>query len=160
MEVIETMGSVGVTATSKCDYCHKSGHNEETCFAKQRALGTGGGQVRKNDGCAICGSLDHWKNECPNRGTDKDRKKRGNAHSARGGRGVRGGGQHGGGGGQHGGKGDGNLHGDVASNTLRPLECPRCKYSSKLTSCAGCKKTSNISHCLLHCPGFNLMSFG
>ena len=46
----------------------------------------------------------------------------------------------------------------VGSNTLRPLECPRCKYSSKLSLCAGCKKTSGINHCLLHCPSFNVLS--
>ena len=102
MEVIESMGAVGVTSTTKCDYCQKSGHTEETCFAKQRAQGTGGWQFRRNDGCAICGSLDHWKNECPDLGTDKDKKKRGRANTTRGGRGVKGGGQQGGVGGNMG----------------------------------------------------------
>ena len=156
MEILECMGGISVESSSKCDYCHKSNHTEDSCYAKQRAQGGGGGRGRRaKDGCAICESLDHWKNECPQKGTVRDKKfsggKGASNNSTRG--------KGGGGGGQQVGSGDGGtLSGGVASNTLRPLECPRCKYSSKLTNCAGCQKTANINHCLLHCPSFNLLS--
>ena len=53
----------------------------------------------------------------------------------------------------------GGVHsGDIGSNTLRPSDCSRCKYATKLTACAGCQKTSNITHCLLHCTAFNALS--
>ena len=42
----------------------------------------------------------------------------------------------------------------MGSNTLRALDCNRCKAASKLTMCAGCKKTTNINHCLAHCSSF------
>merc|ERR1711867_399294 len=39
-------------------------------------------------GCAICGDMEHWKNECPDRNTERDRKFSGNrggkANSGRG----------------------------------------------------------------------------
>ena len=155
MDVMEGMGDKLGIAADKCSYCAKPGHSEEECFAKQRAQNRGG---RRSDGCAICDSPDHWKNECPDKGTDKDKKYSGgrgaSSNSGRGrGQGAR----------KVPGRGDswsggGSVGGDIGSNVLRPLECPRCKYSSKLTSCAGCKKTANINHCLLHCPVFNALS--
>jgi hypothetical protein len=48
--------------------------------------------------------------------------------------------------------------GNVGSNTLLALDCQRCKFASKLTNCPGCKKTSGINHCLLHCEGFMVLS--
>ena len=39
MEVIDAMGAVGVENCSKWDFCHKSNHTEENCYAKQRAQG-------------------------------------------------------------------------------------------------------------------------
>ena len=55
------------------------------------------------------------------------------------------------------GGGDGNNSAEVGSNTLRALDCARCKAAAKLSSCAGCKKTSNINHCLAHCSSFMVM---
>ena len=167
MEVLDSMGGMSVGGSSQCSYCQKPGHTEDSCFAKQRAQGGSGQGVsgqgsagqggRKNkDGCAICGSSGHWWKDCPDKGTEKDKKfsggKGSKTNSTRG-RGIQSGG--------HGGSPDGDggtVSAGVGSNTLRPLECPRCKYSAKLTSCAGCKKTTNINHCLLHCPSFNLLS--
>ena len=137
-KVLETMEAMcTVEEVIKCTYCNKNNHTEESCFAKQKNQGRGKdtGKYR----CKICNSPDHWKNECPDRGSDKDRKYKGSSN--------------------HGKNNDGIAVGvKVASNTLRPLDCSRCKYSSRLSSCAGCKKSSNINHCLLHCPTYNSMS--
>ena len=143
MEVLDSMGGLSVDGSERqCDYCNMPYHTEENCFVKERDQGKSGqgGGRKSRDGCAICGSSSHWWKDCPDKGTDKDKKfgggKGAKANSTR----------------------DKVTAGGVHSNTLRPLECPRCKYSSKITYCAGCKKTSNINHCLLHCSSFNLLS--
>ena len=138
MEALESMGGLsGDKEGNKCSFCGKNGHTEDVCFSKKRAEKGSKGSGKRNSGCAICGSEDHWKNECPDRGSNRDRKAKTNKGAA---------------------TGAGKNNVDVGSNSLRPLECQRCKFSSKLTKCAGCKKTSNINHCLLHCPEFNLLS--
>ena len=48
--------------------------------------------------------------------------------------------------------------GDIGSNTLRALECQRCRFADKLTYCPGCKKSAGINHCILHCEGFMVLS--
>ena len=167
LENVELMGckSVGDGGGTRCGYCNKPGHAEDRCFTKQRdqvgqvqggPAGHAGGRGFPNSrgGCAICQSEDHWKNECPDRGTDRDKRagKKGGSYSTRvrqGARGGQGGGNSGGG---------GSVTAEVGSNTLRAHECPRCKASSKLTYCAGCKKTANITHCLLHCESFMVLS--
>ena len=91
-------------------------------------------------GCAICNELDHWKNECPLKGTTSDKKHMGNKVSNRA-------------------KKQGNgVNVDIGSNTLRALECQRCKAASKLTFCPGCRRSTGINHCLLHCEGFMVLS--
>ena len=40
----------------------------------QRDQSDGQSLKKRFDGCAICGSDEHWKNECPDRGTSRDRK--------------------------------------------------------------------------------------
>lgn len=173
LENVELMGSKGGgdygrenIGTTGCSYCGKPGHSEDRCFSKQRdtgGQGQGGGKgfpAGGRGGCAICQSQEHWKNECPDLGTFMDKKfakKGGSSNSTRGGRG---GGQGGGanGGGANGGGGGGTAAADVGSNTLRAVECPRCKASSKLSFCAGCKASSSITHCLLHCEGFMVLS--
>ena len=169
MEVLESMGEMsgGGSGSSKCGYCSKPGHAEDQCFTKQRDQAGNQSGRKKFDGCAICGSDGHWKNECPEKGTSMDKRsgggRGGSTNSTRiRSKGVKGGGKGGGGGDGSGGAADGDgghsTGADIGSNTLRPLECQRCKFSSKFSSCAGCKKTSNIGHCLLHCPNFNLLS--
>ena len=57
-----------------------------------------------------------------------------------------------GGQGQGRGRGATVADGVVQSNQLRRSECNRCKFAAKnIPSCLGCKKSSNIDHCLLHC---------
>ena len=169
MEVLESMGEMsgGGSGSSKCGYCSKPGHAEDQCFTKQRDQAGNQSGRKKFDGCAICGSDGHWKNECPEKGTSRDKRsgggRGGSTNSTRiRSKGGKGGGKGGGGGDGSGGAADGDgghsTGADIGSNTLRPLECQRCKFSSKFSSCAGCKKTSNIGHCLLHCPNFNLLS--
>ena len=155
LEALETIGNKGVqilenVGVPTCTYCHKRGHTEMEggeiiCRAKKadQARGGGGGtragadrgNFGYRDGCAICGSRDHWKNECPDKGTDKDRfSNRGRD------------------GGQARGRGGAQADGVVHSNQLRRSECNRCKYAAKnISSCIGCKKSNNIDHCLLHC---------
>ena len=160
LEALETIGSKGTVQESDtvgvptCAYCKKKGHvdmegDEIICRAKKADQARGGGGNRDGverkrfgfrDGCAICGSRNHWKNECPDRGTDKDR-----FHSR-----GREGGQ-----GQGRGRGAAPVDGMVQSNQLRRSECNRCKFAAKnIPSCLGCKKSSNIDHCLLHCGQF------
>ena len=138
MEIMEAMGdtSVGVDTVPKCGYCGKRNHDEPNCFKKQRDQGLPSGR-KSSGGCAICGDKEHWKNECPDRDTCKDKKSQKQSNIT---------------------KSQSKMSGDLASNSLRPLDCTRCKFASKLTSCAGCKKTSNINHCLLHCPTYNALS--
>ena len=111
--------------------------------------GTGGRSFDPDfrNGCAICGDMNHWKNECPQRGSDKDTFG-GNRGRGRGGQPGRGGGGYG--------RGQGpQAEGAVNSNQLRSADCNRCKFApNNLTNCVGCKKTSNIDHCLLHCGQF------
>ena len=155
MDSMDTMGCrMSGQGGDKCGYCSKSGHSEENCFKKQRDqdIGVGGAKSfpRGRGGCAICGDEGHWKNECPEKNTDKDRKfgggRGGNTNSNRGRvRGVKGD------------NGGGVSTVEVGSNTLRALDCARCKSASKLTNCAGCKKTSNINHCLAHCSSFMVL---
>ena len=143
------------TGGDRCGYCSKPGHAEDKCYSKQRDEGGTGGVrdiPRGRGGCAICDSLDHWKNECPERFSDKD-KRAGAGRGNRSNNSSRGGGRAGRGQG-----GGAAASVEVGSNTLRALDCARCKASSKLSSCAGCKKTSNISHCLAHCSSFMVLS--
>ena len=157
LDTIDTMGSKQAdTGGGRCGYCNKPGHVEDKCYRKQREEGgTGGGRdiPRGKGGCAICDSLEHWKNECPDRFTDKDKKAgpgRGRSNNSSQGGGKSGRGQGGGGGAA--------ASVEVDSNTLRALDCARCKASSKLSVCAGCKKTSSINHCLAHCSKFMVLS--
>ena len=160
MDSIDTMGcrlsSQSSQGGDKCGYCNKPNHTEDNCFTKQRDQGStsstdvGKSFPRGRGGCAICGDVGHWQNECPDRFSEKDKRsgggKGGNNNSNRG-RGKTG-------------KGDSGAvasSGEVGSNTLRALDCQRCKASSKLYSCAGCKKTSNINHCLAHCSSFMVL---
>ena len=54
-----------------CGYCSKPNHKENNCFSKQRDTGV---NKKKFGGYDICGSDEHWKNECPEKGTLKDKK--------------------------------------------------------------------------------------
>ena len=160
LESVELMGcrsggddSVG----SRCEYCNRPGHTADRCFIKQRDQGgqAGGGFIPKGrGGCAICNGEDHWKNECPEKGSAKDKRSGRKANSLRGNQGGRGGqgGQVSGGGGV-----GGAVSAEVGSNTLRAQECPRCKAASKMSYCAGCHKTSSITHCLLHCESYMVL---
>ena len=107
---MDTMGSKQAeSGGGRCGYCSKPGHAEDKCYSKQRDEGGTGGVKdtprdipRGRGGCAICDSLDHWKNECPERFTDRDKRAgagrgRSNNSSQDGGRPGRG---QGGGGGQ------------------------------------------------------------
>ena len=154
MDSMDTMGCrLSGQGEDKCGYCSKPNHTEENCFTKQRDKGTGtvGAKSlpRGRGGCAICGDEGHWKNECPLKNTDKDKYgggRGGNTNSSKGRvKGVKGD------------SGDGVSCVDVGSNILRALDCGRCKAASKLTSCAGCRKTSNINHCLAHCSSFMVL---
>ena len=80
LESVELMGckagmddGVGI----RCEYCSRPGHTSDKCFTRQREQGdqTGGGIVPKGrGGCAICQSQEHWKNECPEKGTARDKR--------------------------------------------------------------------------------------
>ena len=169
-EELEALETIGNKATAKvvdrkdgvpiCTYCHRRGHSEMegdeiSCWAKRDDQGKGGGKGRGGtdrakfvpdyrNGCAICGDRSHWKDQCPDKGTDRDRfvngKRRGQAQG-------RGGGQ---------GRGRAvQADGEVNSNQLRRAECNRCKYAGKnQSSCIGCKKNGSIDHCLLHCSQY------
>ena len=50
------------------------------------------------------------------------------------------------------------MRADIGSNCLRALDCTRCKAAKKLSNCPGCNKSSNITHCLLHCESFMVLS--
>ena len=98
------------------------------------------------NGCAICGDREHWKNECPLRGTDRDR-----FTNSRG----RGKGSAGRGGGQGYGRDGAQIDGFVQSNQLRSSDCNRCKYAGKnISTCISCKQTGNVDHCVLHCEQY------
>ena len=161
MENMASMGCrpVGAGDQDRCGYCSRPGHDEDSCLSKKKASGVspaGGGSVpRGRGGCAICSSKEHWKNECPLRGSTKDRD--GGNISVNSSRGKKGGVRDGGAAGSGGGAVV-TVAVDVGSNTLRAQECPRCKASDKFTYCAGCKKTAGINHCLLHCEGFMVLS--
>ena len=73
IESVELMGSK--SDKSSCAYCDKPGHIEDNCYTKQREQGSSGkgSQPSKSAPCVICGKFDHWKNECPDRNTDKDK---------------------------------------------------------------------------------------
>ena len=153
LEALETIGNKGGGQESEslgyptCTYCKRKGHVEIDCRLKKADQARGGGGTREGigrrksdfgDGCAICGNKDHWKNECPDKGTAKDR-----FHNK------------GRDGGQGRARGAQQADGVVQSNQLRRSECNRCKYAAKnIPSCLGCKKSSNIDHCLLHCGEF------
>ena len=47
MEVIDSMGAVGASTMTMCDYCHKPNHTEENCNAKKRAQGGFGGKEKR-----------------------------------------------------------------------------------------------------------------
>ena len=70
LDNVELMGRRSEGST--CEFCGKSGHTEDKCFAKRRQKD--GKKPKGKSGCAICGDLDHWKNECPERGSNKDKK--------------------------------------------------------------------------------------
>ena len=128
LELLDTMGYKPGRADTKCEYCSRVGHEVTDCYTKQRDQASAGGRGFKGPGgCAICGGSDHWKNECPDRGTDRDKRsgKKG-AGSTNFGKGKKGVGRTTGAGG---GSGDG-IAVDVCSNTLRPLECLRCKHAT------------------------------
>ena len=152
LESVELMGcrSVGDDSVGvKCEYCSRPGHTADECYTKQRKQGgqPGGGNIpRGKGGCAICNSEDHWKNECPEKGSAKDKRSGRKANSLRGGQSSGGAG------------GGGAVSAEVGSNTLRAQECPRCKAASKLSYCAGCHKTASITHCLLHCESYMILS--
>ena len=160
LENMDTMGCRpgGAGSLDKCEYCSKPGHVEDDCLGKKKALGSspgGGGFVPKGrGGCAICQSMDHWKNECPEKGTKKDSRTGGNKIVNSTTKNNRNGGKGGGG------NSDGGAVADreVGSNTLRAQECQRCKFADKLTFCPGCKKSAGINHCLFHCEGFMVLS--
>ena len=95
------------------------GHTEDRCYTKQKDLR---GSSGKRNGCAICGSKEHWKNECTEKGDNKDKR----LITKRGSNSIRGRGRH------FGQCGDGFVFFDVGSNTLRSLACQCCKESSKL----------------------------
>ena len=149
LENVELMGSKVVHGSNKgaaCTYCGKNGHSEDRCYSKRRDnhnKDSGRYFPHGKGGCAICGGMDHWKNECPDRGSYKDQKSNGNYKNN-----------------NIGGKRNSNssISVDIGSNTLRALECLRCKGARKLTHCPGCKQTSNITHCLLHCESFMVLS--
>ena len=101
LENIELMGNKGggdqgrENTGTGCSYCGKPNHSEDKCYTKQRdagGQGQGGGRGLPpggKGGCAICSSQDHWKNECPDLGTFRDKKfakKGGSSNSTRGGR--------------------------------------------------------------------------
>ena len=171
LEAMETIGGgVKTPESDVCTFCKRDGHLESDCRTKKRNMGerdlprgqgnTGGGGAKGagggganargfipdfRNGCAICGEKDHWKNECPNRNTSKDR-------NVSGGRGGRGPPQAGGG---QGGRGGAGQDGSVNSNQLRTADCNRCKYApNNITNCIGCKMSGNVDHCLLHCGQF------
>ena len=144
-QILDNMDTIGcrsltVGNSEKCGYCSKSGHAEDICYSKKRD------QKKSKGACAICHESDHWKNECPLKGSSRDNKPGGrsgnklkrslNQNSA---------------------SADGTVY-EVGSNTLRALDCQRCKTSNKLNHCPGCKKSSHITHCLLHCEGFMVLS--
>ena len=148
MEVMESLGEVTTRSSSDCGYCGKPNHDESKCFIKERNKGI---PRRKKGGCDNCGKMDHWKRDCPEKPI-KDRFTDVKASHSTMGRDKRGAG------GMPRQVGRGVHSGDIGSNTLRPSDCSRCKYATKLTACAGCQKTSNITHCLLHCTAFNALS--
>ena len=164
LEALETIGNKATAQVDRrdgiptCTYCNKRGHSEMqgeeiSCFAKRDDLAKGGTRGRRGgsdrgkfvpdyrNGCAVCGDRNHWKDQCPDKGTGRDRF----TNSRRGGQPPdRGSGQ---------GRGRAvQADGEVNSNQLRRAECNRCKFASKnQSSCIGCKKNGNIDHCLLHC---------
>ena len=166
LEALETIGNKATAQVEKrdgiptCTYCHKRGHSEMqgeeiSCYAKRDDLAKGGYRGRRGEsdkgkfipdyrnGCAVCGDRNHWKNECPDKGTDRDRfnGRRGGQPPVRGGRQGRG--------------RSVQADGEVNSNQLRRAECNRCKFANKnQSSCVGCKKNGNIDHCLLHCTQY------
>ena len=154
LELLDTMGYRPGRTDTRCEYCSRPGHDETDCYTKQREQRSGSRGLGGQGGCHLCGETGHWKDECP--GKDKKVGKKTN-HSK--GKKISGGGAGGKAvGGVGGASGDGAVAVEIGSNTLRPLECMRCRYASKLGSCAGCKKSSSLDHCLLHCPSYNLMS--
>ena len=77
LENMDTMGCrpMGEVGWEKCNFCSKKGHTEDECFSKKRLYKMSdqrGGSDR--GGCAICKDTDHWKNECPLKGSYKDKK--------------------------------------------------------------------------------------
>ena len=74
LELLDTMGYKAGRNETKCEYCSRPGHVEGDCFTKHGYPESSGGRGFKSPGgCAICGKPDHWKNECPDKGTRKDR---------------------------------------------------------------------------------------
>ena len=168
LEALDAMGNKGSVRQQDgfptCTYCHKRGHvemegGEIICRAKindqkmgDRARYKSGESGRGKfvpdykNGCAICGDREHWKNECPHRGTDRDK-----FTNSRG----RGRGSAGRGGGQGNGRDGAQVDGVVQSNQLRSSDCNRCKYAGKnISTCISCKQTGNVDHCVLHCEQY------
>ena len=129
LENLESMGCrpIGESSLDKCNFCSRPGHTEDECFTKKRSLKVSdqkGGSVSRGS-CAIYKDPDHWKNECPLKGTGRDRKFANNKITDK--------------------KKQGDSSGvsvDMCSNVLRSLECPKCKAASKLSFCPGCKRSS------------------
>ena len=144
-KILEDIDSMGckVLGEDNCSYCSKPGHVENDCFSKRRDQKLGSSKLK--GGCAICKEDGHWKNECPLKGTGRDNKTNKSGIKVQGKQG-------------NDSSGSGVISAGVGSNTLRALECQRCKAAHKLSFCAGCKKTSGISHCLLHCEGYMILS--
>ena len=154
LEALDSIGSKAGQDRDKeltCTYCGKKGHvemdgNIVVCRSKKfdQSRGkskTGGDKKFASDfknGCAICGNPEHWKNECPEKNTSKNRNfgGRGNTRAPP----------------THGGQGAVQTDGAVNSNQLRCAECNRCKFASNnISTCIGCKMNGNVDHCLLHC---------
>ena len=155
LEALETIGNRGNSQFSQrgvpvCTYCHKRGHSEMvgdvvTCWSKQSDMAKGETSSRKDyrNGCKICGDTDHWKDECPEKGTGKDKFADSQIKSKNG---------------QNKNKRGQKSDFGVNSNQLRKADCNRCKYASKnQSSCIGCGKSANLDHCLLHCSSYSCL---
>ena len=154
--VMEKMKSIGMQTPKKevpekCTpgYCLKKGHAVKDCPAKPKPKDGG-------TGCWVCGEDGHFGRDCPNKGEGRGRGAvRGRQAGDRGGRGAKTGGGRGsgakGGGRSDSGQGGASMH----SNTVRAMDCIRCRYiGQQVSSCSGCSMTKDLDHCLYHCEGF------
>jgi hypothetical protein len=66
-------GPVGVNSppptkdTRFCNYCKKTGHMIEQCYARQKRENKPNNATKngQTEGCFICGATSHWKRDCP-----------------------------------------------------------------------------------------------